>query len=87
MNIVLSEIKNGRQVFFLKKDKKRFFFSAKQTKLLFIFDERSIWSPEIGAKHIRHKQNRQTQNWGKNYDLHINSLFRQVIPNLGKNFF
>ena len=85
-NIVLSEIKNGRQVFFLETDKKRFFFSAKQTKLILIFDDRSIWSPEIGAKLIRHKQNRHTQNWSKNYGLHINSFLRQVIPHLGKNF-
>ena len=46
-NIVLSEIKNGRQVFFLEKDKKRFFL-RKTDKIAF---------------DIRRAQYLITQNW------------------------
>ena len=56
--------------FFSWRQIRNVFISAKQTKLLLIFDERSIWSTEIETKHIRHKQNRLTQNWSKNYGLH-----------------
>ena len=51
-NIVLSEIKNGRQVFFLETDKKRFFFLRKTDKTAF---------------NIRRAQYLITQNWSKTH--------------------
>ena len=42
MKIVLSEIKNSRQIFILENDITKCFFSTKEKKLNLIFDERQF---------------------------------------------